>query len=203
MAALEKSTFYNIVSQAPVAQGLGSSSRASSSRRHKILAALGATVLVATAVHCFPSGSLLKNVAGFWTTESSTSTLASDTCAPPKPNVFAYHPPRPSDEMIVKASESLSDWLTKRVSQADIDSIAVSVVTAAGTLYEAGFGVLRANETCNEEPTPVDGESIYRLASISKMFTVLETLILRERGVLNWYVLWILFFIFFNSTLRL
>ena len=91
--------------------------------------------------------------------------------------------------MIVKASESLSDWLTKRVSQADIDSIAVSVVTAAGTLYEAGFGVLRANETCNEEPTPVDGESIYRLASISKMFTVLETLILRERGVLNWYVL--------------
>ncbi|KAF8203101.1 beta-lactamase/transpeptidase-like protein, partial [Pholiota molesta] len=37
-----------------------------------------------------------------------------------------------------------------------------------------------------EETHPVNRDSIYRIASISKMFTVLETLILRERGALNW-----------------
>jgi len=124
------------------------------------IAALGVAVLVAAAVHFLPSGSLhLKNiqVAGLWTSESSTNTLASDICVPPKLDVFAYNPPLPSDEMIVKASESLNDWLTKRISKADVESIAISVVTSGGALYEAGFGVLRANETYNEEAKPVDG----------------------------------------------
>jgi len=108
------------------------------------------------------------------------------TCPAPKPNVFGYHPPRPSNEEIVKTTKGLDDWLTKTVAQKPIDSLSIAVVTAAGPLFQKGYGVLRANESL-EGQKPVDGNSVYRIASISKMFTVLETLILRERGVLNWY----------------
>ena len=202
MAALEKCSHDNITSPASAVDGVGPKSRMPPPRRPTI-AALGVAVLVAAAVHSLSSGSLrLKNIAGLWTSESSTNALASDICVPPKLDVFAYNPPLPSNEMIVKASESLNDWLTKRISKVDVESIAISVVTSGGALYEAGFGVLRANETYNEEAKPVDGESIYRIGSISKMFTVLETFILRERGVLNWYMLWGLFFILFFLTPR-
>ena len=108
------------------------------------------------------------------------------TCPAPKPNVFGYHPPRPSNDQIVKATKSLDDWLTKTITQNPIDSLSIAVVTAAGPLFEKGYGVLRANESV-EEQNPVERNSVYRIASISKMFTVLETLILRERGILNWY----------------
>jgi CubicO group peptidase (beta-lactamase class C family) len=107
------------------------------------------------------------------------------TCPAPKPNIFGYHPPRPSHVDITKATKSLDDWLAKTVAQNPIDSLSIAVVTAAGPLFEKGYGVLRANESV-EEQIPVDRDSIYRIASVSKMFTVLETLILRERGFLNW-----------------
>lgn len=113
------------------------------------------------------------------------------TCHAPAPNLFAYHPPRLSNERIVKASKDLDKYLSDRASKSDIDSISVSVVTAAGPIFEGGYGTLKANETDTnpDDVRPVDRDSIYRIASISKMFTVLETLILRERGVLNWWVI--------------
>ena len=108
------------------------------------------------------------------------------TCPAPKPNIFGYHPPRPSNELIIKAGKGLDDWLAKTVTQRDIDSLVVAVVTPAGPIFEKGYGVLKANETEKEGQLPVDRNSIYRIASVSKMFTVLETLILRARGALNW-----------------
>ncbi|PPQ63771.1 hypothetical protein CVT24_004313 [Panaeolus cyanescens] len=108
-------------------------------------------------------------------------------CIPPSPNLFALHPPRPNEKLIEKASKETDDWLRKRASQADIDSISVGVVTPAGILFQGGYGVLKANESVREGPTqPVDLDTIYRIASVTKMFTVLETLILREKGWLNW-----------------
>ena len=109
------------------------------------------------------------------------------TCPAPKANIFGYHPPRPSNELIKKAAKGLDDWLAKTATQPDIDSLVVAVVTPAGPIFEKGYGVLKANETENEGQLPVDRNSIYRIASVSKMFTVLETLILRARGALNWY----------------
>ncbi|KAF9535645.1 beta-lactamase/transpeptidase-like protein [Crepidotus variabilis] len=108
-------------------------------------------------------------------------------CPAPKANLFAFHPPRPSDEVVAKSLENLDNWLTKKVSQSDdIDNIDIAIVTAAGPIFQKGYGVLKANDTEAEDPAPPDANSIYRIASISKMFTVLETLILRERGSLNW-----------------
>ena len=110
-------------------------------------------------------------------------------CKPPSPKLFAFHPPRPSDERIVKASANIDKYLSGRAEKDDIDSISVGIVTPAGILFEGGYGILKANETNTENDNstiPVDRNSIYRIASISKMFTVLETLILREKGALNW-----------------
>ncbi|KAF5325427.1 hypothetical protein D9619_009769 [Psilocybe cf. subviscida] len=110
-------------------------------------------------------------------------------CKPHSPNVFAYHPPRPSDKRIVKASADLDKYLSGRAAKDDIDSISFGVITPAGILFEGGYGILKANETDAENSnltTPVDRNTIYRIASISKMFTVFETLILREKGALNW-----------------
>ncbi|KAF4622924.1 hypothetical protein D9613_002213 [Agrocybe pediades] len=134
--------------------------------------------------------------------ESSTSVTTwpwdKPACRPPSINLFAAHPPRPNLDPIVKASNDLDKFLSQSVSKNGVDSLAVAVVTPAGPIFLKGYGVLRANETSSEPgdsedpenpdpPAPeVDGDTIYRLASISKMFTVLETLVLRERGVLNW-----------------
>ncbi|KDR85443.1 hypothetical protein GALMADRAFT_218541 [Galerina marginata CBS 339.88] len=113
------------------------------------------------------------------------SVSTKDTCQPPSVNLFASHPPQAKNDLIIKASKDLDDYLTDRVSKPDIDSISVGVVTSKGLIIESGYGVLRANES-DEEQFPVDRKSIYRIASVTKMFTVLETLILRERGALNW-----------------
>jgi CubicO group peptidase (beta-lactamase class C family) len=129
-----------------------------------------------------------------WLAEVSTSNWeikfgSGKSCQAPAPNLFAYSPPRPSNDLVAMASKDVDKYLSNRASKPDVDSIAISIVTAAGPLFEAGYGVLKANETDTdmEETHPVDRDSIYRIASISKMFTVLETLILRERGALNWY----------------
>ncbi|KAF4623002.1 hypothetical protein D9613_002177 [Agrocybe pediades] len=134
--------------------------------------------------------------------ESSTSVATwpwdKPACRPPSINLFAAHPPRPNLDPVVKASNDLDKFLSQSVSKNDVDSLAVAIVTPAGPIFLKGYGVLRANETSSEpgnnadpenpdSPAPeVDGDTIYKLASISKMFTVLETLVLRERGVLNW-----------------
>ncbi|EGN94876.1 hypothetical protein SERLA73DRAFT_96244 [Serpula lacrymans var. lacrymans S7.3] len=63
--------------------------------------------------------------------------------------------------------------------------MSVAVVTSDGPIYDGFWGLLRANETEDENQRAVDRHTIYRLASISKLTTVLETYILRDRGALN------------------
>ncbi|TFK40872.1 beta-lactamase/transpeptidase-like protein [Crucibulum laeve] len=107
------------------------------------------------------------------------------TCRFPLPNLLTHSPPLYHEEL-KKASKRLDKYLSKRVLDDDIDSIAIAVVTPAGTVFERGYGVLRPNETTAQRRGTIDANSIYRIASVTKMFTVLETLILRERGILNW-----------------
>ncbi|KAJ7293134.1 beta-lactamase/transpeptidase-like protein [Mycena rebaudengoi] len=107
-------------------------------------------------------------------------------CPAPLPTLLAYHPPRPDSAGLVEAAASLHAFLSKRTQSDDIDSLSIAVVTPNGPVFERGYGALRANETDPERRGSVTRDSIYRIASISKMFAVLETLILRERGALNW-----------------
>ncbi|KAF7784072.1 hypothetical protein Agabi119p4_237 [Agaricus bisporus var. burnettii] len=105
-------------------------------------------------------------------------------CPFPLPNhLLKERPLCPSEGPLRKSSKKLDAFLSERASHPDIDSLSIAVVTPYGTIFERGYGVLKANETVSQKP--VSRHSIYRIASITKMFTVLETLILRERGVLN------------------
>ncbi|RXW19165.1 hypothetical protein EST38_g6691 [Candolleomyces aberdarensis] len=88
-----------------------------------------------------------------------------------------------SDHLAWKAAESLRKHFSARTSQADIDSLAIAVVTPAGVVFEEGYGILKANDTSGKQYL-VDENSIYRIASVTKVFTVFETLLLRERGLL-------------------
>ncbi|CAK5280295.1 unnamed protein product [Mycena citricolor] len=105
-------------------------------------------------------------------------------CQPPLPTLLAGRPPTPDSPRFKTAIASLDSFLTTRAAASDIDSLSVSVVTPAGPLFERGYGLLKANDTTSTET--VTRDSAYRIASISKMFTVFETLILRDMGMLNW-----------------
>ncbi|KAJ7897057.1 beta-lactamase/transpeptidase-like protein [Mycena olivaceomarginata] len=98
------------------------------------------------------------------------------TCSAPLPTLFASHPPRPDAPRLQEAAASLHEFLSIRTAASDIDSLSIAVVTPAGPIFEHGYG----------KRGSVTRDSIYRIASITKMFTVLETLILRERGALSW-----------------
>jgi CubicO group peptidase (beta-lactamase class C family) len=105
-------------------------------------------------------------------------------CAFPLPNLLSSGlPSEYGHNTISIASRSLDKYLRAKVRQRDIDSLSIAVVTPNGPIFQKGYGVLRANETGARTP---DADSIYRIASISKMFTVLQTLVLRDRGVLDW-----------------
>ncbi|KAL1664547.1 beta-lactamase/transpeptidase-like protein [Schizophyllum commune] len=114
------------------------------------------------------------------------SRLTGPSCKVPLPNLLAYDPPTGQEALLQEASLLLDGYFAHRAAYPDIDSLAVAVVTPSGTVFERAYGTLRANETEPDKYGAVDSDSIYRIASITKMFTVLETLILRERGVLNW-----------------
>ncbi|KAF7311060.1 Beta-lactamase domain-containing protein [Mycena chlorophos] len=106
-------------------------------------------------------------------------------CSPPLPTLLTSKPPTLANPHIKTAAASLHALFAERANAPDIDSLSVAVVTPSALLFQGNYGVLRANETI-ESRGVVTGDSIYRIASITKMFTTLETLILRERGYLNW-----------------
>ena len=108
------------------------------------------------------------------------------SCHPPLPNLLAHYPPKANDSSLAAIFDTVDAYLEKIVADNNTDSISVSIVTSGGPLYAKGFGIARANETDPAKRLRPDGKSIYRVASVSKLFTTLETHILRERGVLNW-----------------
>lgn len=105
-------------------------------------------------------------------------------CRPPLPNLFALNPPTLDNDAIAGAAASLDKYLAERTTEEDIDSLVVAVGTTAGPLWFGGYGAIRANESLYGPPPDLD--TIYRLASITKMFVVLDTLILRDQGLLSW-----------------
>ena len=119
---------------------------------------------------------------------NTSHAAAYNLCQPPKPNLLGLYPPPANDKEFFFPSQTLHQYLSLRASKTNIDSLAVAVVTPAGAVFEHGYGSLRANETDPSRRGEINRHSIYRIASVTKVFTVLETLILRERGALDWQV---------------
>ncbi|KIO26859.1 hypothetical protein M407DRAFT_23917 [Tulasnella calospora MUT 4182] len=107
-------------------------------------------------------------------------------CHPPLPAVLRSLPTPPDAPQFLNAARTLDAALTLRVAAPDMDSISVAVVTPSGPVFSKTYGALRANETDPRKRGKPDEDSLYRIASISKMFNVYEMMILRERGLLNW-----------------
>jgi hypothetical protein len=104
-------------------------------------------------------------------------------CKPPLPSPLTLLSVRPG-HVFKKSIHRLHDILESRVAKDDIDSLVMGVVGPKGLIWSNGYGVAKANDS--DATRPPDEHSIYRVASISKLFTTLETFILRDRGVLNW-----------------
>ncbi|PIL32219.1 hypothetical protein GSI_05464 [Ganoderma sinense ZZ0214-1] len=106
------------------------------------------------------------------------------SCRPFLPSLFAETPPTTGHSALGAAAETADRFFTERFSKGDIDSLSIAVVTSGGVLFEKNWGVTRGNESATSPPTT--SHSQYRIASVSKLFTALEGLILEERGVLSW-----------------
>ena len=120
---------------------------------------------------------------------SKISGQAHHRCHPTLPSILKWHPPSPQNHAFHYAQKSLDAYLSRRTSHSDIDSLVLAVVTADGVVFQKGYGALRANETDENKRGHVNANTLYRLASVSKMFAVMETMILRDKGILNLCVL--------------
>ncbi|CDO72016.1 hypothetical protein BN946_scf184943.g51 [Trametes cinnabarina] len=105
------------------------------------------------------------------------------SCRPFLPSLFEQTPPSAAHPAIRDGVKAIDEFFSSRFAEGDIDSLSVAVVTSAGALYEQNFGTVRANET---DGPPTTSDAQYRLASVSKLFTVLEGLVLEQRGALSW-----------------
>lgn len=116
---------------------------------------------------------------------SSPPQPALHECRAPLPSFLATNPPSGAEAPLQKAFSQLDSVLQRDFDQGGMNSLSVAVVGSDGSLYEGFWGKRRANESDVGEDVTVDRYSIYRVASISKLFTAIETLILRDRGVLK------------------
>lgn len=118
--------------------------------------------------------------------QSKTTTL--DTrCKPYLPSQLTLlQKLLPSHPDLELRGRALDKIVRKRVAKDDIDSVVIGIVGPDGLLWSQGYGVARANKT--DATDPPNRHSIYRIASVSKLYATLETFILRERGALTWWV---------------
>ena len=108
-------------------------------------------------------------------------------CKPFLPKIFIETPPNANHGPIRLAMKELDDYFSKRFSQGDFDSISIAVVTSKGALFEKSWGVIRGNESSTSPATT--SHASYRLASVSKLFAVLEGFLLEQKGILSWSVI--------------
>ncbi|KAH7884156.1 beta-lactamase/transpeptidase-like protein [Phlebopus sp. FC_14] len=106
-------------------------------------------------------------------------------CDAPLPPLLRGNPPTGDHPVLKHAFQRLDAALHRQFELGSIDSLSVAVVSSGGPVFEWFRGPLRANETHDEKRGAVDRNSVYRLASLSKLATTVETLILRDRGVLS------------------
>ncbi|KZT52571.1 beta-lactamase/transpeptidase-like protein [Calocera cornea HHB12733] len=111
------------------------------------------------------------------------------TCHTPLPPLHfpAYPAPHPADPRLIAAARKLTRTLHALLNRPALDSLALALVTAHGSLFEFTHGPLRANESAGgtEPALQVDRDTVYRIASVSKLFTTVQTLVLHQRRILN------------------
>lgn len=100
--------------------------------------------------------------------------------------MFLHSPICANSSGIKRALENIDLLVQRSFAAGGIDGLVVAIVTGQEAIYDTAMGPLKANETSPERRSTVDKHSIFRIASGSKLFATLETLILREKGALQW-----------------
>lgn len=119
-----------------------------------------------------------------WDEPQPTVTKLDYTCKPPLPFQLIQHsPPTAEDPAFEAASWQFTNLVSQRASMGDIDSVVVGIVGSDGLIWSTSAGRLKANGSEYDLP---DIHSVYRIASISKLFAAMETYILRDKGILSW-----------------
>ncbi|THH27146.1 hypothetical protein EUX98_g7049 [Antrodiella citrinella] len=99
-------------------------------------------------------------------------------------SLLVDYPPPVTHPLIVNAGLNLDHHLSRTFANKPIDSLSVAVVSAHGPLYQANFGKVRGNDSGSSEETT--SETIYRVASVTKLLPVYEALMLERKGALSW-----------------
>ncbi|PCH33822.1 beta-lactamase/transpeptidase-like protein [Wolfiporia cocos MD-104 SS10] len=111
-------------------------------------------------------------------------------CYPFLPDLFKQTPPTSSHHLIQTATARVDGYLRNRfeTGAGDIESLSIAIVTGSGPLYEGNFGRVRSNgsEQDRMSSPPTTRHAMYRLASVSKLFEVVEGHVLKQRGALSW-----------------
>ncbi|MBN1368668.1 MAG: beta-lactamase family protein [Dehalococcoidaceae bacterium] len=76
--------------------------------------------------------------------------------------------------------ESISEYMMRMLSEDSIPGSAAVVVNNQQTIYAKGFGI-----TSTKNPLPVDKFTVFDLASVSKSFTALGVMLLRDKGCIE------------------
>ncbi|VDC00261.1 unnamed protein product [Peniophora sp. CBMAI 1063] len=97
--------------------------------------------------------------------------------------MLAENPPSPNNPKLLEATQELRAKMSRHFEELEIDSLSIAIVSSAGSIFEHNWGVLRANESTSK---PVSSHSIYRIASVSKLFAAFEGWVLQQKGRLSW-----------------
>ncbi|KAG8888142.1 hypothetical protein FRB98_008334 [Tulasnella sp. 332] len=124
---------------------------------------------------------------GGWFGGSQSQRRSPSACHPSLPTAIPVSSQEATSLPFRLASRRLHLYLKSVMTLQHIDSLTVGVVAPNGLIFERSYGYLRANETEEHGArTAPDTDSLYRIASISKMFCALELMVLKQKGVLGW-----------------
>ncbi|MEK7818412.1 MAG: serine hydrolase [Bacteroidota bacterium] len=85
-----------------------------------------------------------------------------------------------SQSFSLEAIEKLNKFIESEMDDKKITSLSISIVNEKNILYENGFGFADKNKTILTTP-----HIVYRVGSISKIFTAIAAMQLSENGILN------------------
>lgn len=97
--------------------------------------------------------------------------------------------PSAQDPSVQHASRQLDARIKKLYAGGLVESITVVVATADGPIFSNGYGVRNPKESDPEKREDVDENTIYRISSLTKLFTTIKLWMLKEKGVIAWYAL--------------
>ena len=121
---------------------------------------------------------------------ASLSALVSSSCFEPSEPLPAPHLNPGSPDLLALFSgldSTIEEALTQTTAgwNTTITSHAIDVTTASETLWQSFHTAPLLGEYNDGGPTNVTGNTAFRIASISKVFTVLAILLQQQEGILN------------------